>query len=157
MPLAVRDRQVVAAVAVASQLGVVAMSWDAWLTDDRGHDEGEWNYTHNTNAMANTILTDDELMAGAIRWWTARDRPDVVAKIQGGLNAGTWWQCLDGLPGPEGAALLHRIIQGLEADPEGFRAMNPPNGWGNYDDLLTVLTAMRDRVPEWPTTWSTSG
>ena len=27
------------------------MSWDAFLIDDRGHVEGDWNYTHNINKM----------------------------------------------------------------------------------------------------------
>lgn len=69
----------------------------------------------------------------------------------------TWWKTLDGMSGPEGAAYLHTIIKGLEADPDRFREMNPPNGWGNYDGLLEKLIEMRNAVPEWPTVWSASG
>ena len=119
------------------------MSWDAWLTDDRGHTEGDWNFTHNTSCMIYAVLKD---ALGELP-------PDPE-------ESGTtvrWWEHLNGMSGPEGAAYLHAIITGLEADPDRFRAMNPENGWGNYDDLVKVLRDMRDRVPEWPTTWSASG
>jgi hypothetical protein len=55
-------------------------SWTAYLTDDRGHDEGQWNYTHNCNGMANAIVPADELRAGALRWWGRRGRADVVER-----------------------------------------------------------------------------
>lgn len=133
------------------------MSWDAHLTDDRGHEEGWWNYTHNCNGMINAQLSASELRDGALRWWARRDRPEVIARIEAGEIGGSWWQVLDGMEGPQGAALLGQIIRGLEADPERFRAMNPPNGWGDYDSLLSVLRDMHKSVPEWPCTWSASG
>lgn len=135
------------------------MSWDAHLYDDRGHWEGDWNYTHNCNGMANDALTEDELTAGSVRWWGRHNRADIVAEYESGeRSGGSWWACLDRTSGHEGAALLTRIIKTLEAEPDRFRAMNPDNGWGNYDDFLKVLTDMRDRVPEnWPTIWETSG
>ena len=133
------------------------MSWNAYLTDDRGHEEGWWNYTHNTNGMANSVLSDDELRAGARRWWGERGRDDIVVRIDSGERFGSWWYCLDGMSGPEGAALLDRIIRGLEANPEKYRAMNPENGWGDYDSFVKLLREMRGAVPEWPCTWSVSG
>ena len=120
------------------------MSWDADLIDDRGHTEGEWNYTHNCNGMANAVL-DPEY-----------EQRTVFAEVFDRKHV-SWWKRLDGLSGPEGAALLDRIIRGLEADPERFRALNPENGWGDYDSFVKVLTDMRNAVPEWPTTWSVSG
>jgi hypothetical protein len=108
------------------------VSWDATLYDDRGHVEGDWNYTHNTNGMINLA---------AVR---LSDEP-------------TWWKQLDGMTGVQGAEYLRRIVKALEADPERFRAMNPPNGWGDYDSLLKVLREMRDTVLEWPTRWHVSG
>ncbi len=108
------------------------MSWDAYLTDDRGHEEGHWDYTHNCNAMIRHAMGE-----------TATGDP--------------WWKHLDGLSGPEGAAFLHKIIRELQSDPMTYEAMNPPNGWGDYDGLLEVLMEMRSAVPEWPTTWSVSG
>lgn len=125
------------------------MSWNAYLIDDRGHVEGDWNYTHNTNVMANVVLYPDydpTLGVGEEVLGLGRGRPK-----------STWWKDLDGLTGPEGAALLNRIIKGMEADPEKFRKMNPDNGWGDYDRFLAVLIEMRDRVPEWPCRWEVNG
>ena len=122
------------------------MSWDAALysvTEVRdcphcGHplpqprreeaEIGWWNFTHNTNRMIREAADPD------------------------------WWDSLNGLPGAEGKALLERIITGLEADPERYRAMNPPNGWGDYGTLLKVLREMRGAVPaDEVTVWSVSG
>lgn len=124
------------------------MSWCASLTDDRGHCEGDWGHTHNTNRMIAAAL---ESIGCVNAHEIGSDHPLHVA------IGPPWWERLDGCTGPEGAALLHEIVMALEKDPDRFRAMNPENGWGSYDSLLVVLRDMRDRVPEWPTTWSTSG
>lgn len=42
-------------------------------------------------------------------------------------------QCIKAAP-----LISHAITQMME-NPEEFRAMNPPNGWGNYDGALEVL------------------
>lgn len=116
------------------------MSWDVWLTDDRGHSDGSWNYTHNCNPMIDAVL-GDRAEGTPSTWWGGR----------------SWWRLLDGMSGPEGAELLDVIISGLEADPARFEAMNPDNGWGSYVSLLAVLREMRAAVPEWPTTWRARG
>lgn len=123
------------------------MSWNAYLHDDRGHLENDWNYTHNCNGMANAVLdpTYEQHSVGE-EVFNFKDRGHV-----------SWWRQLDGMSGPEGAKFLNRIIEGLQAEPDKFRAMNPPNGWGGYDSFLETLIKMRDAVPEWPTKWSTSG
>jgi hypothetical protein len=122
------------------------MSWDVTLTDDRGHTEGDWNYTHNTNHMIAAAL---------------KDREDIEVPPCGGSLGPwigpAWWYELNGKSGPDGAAYLARIIEGLEADPAKYRAMNPDNGWGDYESLVRVLAEMRDRVPDWPTSWAASG
>ena len=105
------------------------MSWDAWLTDDRGHCDGEGNYTHNVGRMLS---------------------------VAAGIDA-SWYRMLNGMTGAEGAEFIDRTIKALEAEPERFEAMNPKNGWGSYDGILTVLRKMRDAVPEWPTTWTACG
>jgi hypothetical protein len=123
------------------------MSWNAYLIDDRGHYEGEWNYTHNCNGMANAVLDPTyEQRPVAEEVFRFKDREHV-----------SWWHRLDGLSGPEGAALLDQILRGLRADPKRFEAMSPSNGWGDYDGFVKVLTSMRDAVPEWPTTWRVNG
>lgn len=103
------------------------MSWDADLICNAcGHAVIERNYTSNTSAMVQATRPSD---------------------------APNWLSELHGTPGPEGARLLAEIIAALEADPEKYRAMNPPNGWGSYDTLLPVLREMRDSVGEVPATW----
>ena len=115
------------------------MSWDA------SFDGGWWNYTHNTAPMIYQVLKD----AG-----TELDPGE------------SWWKRLDGMTGPEAAAYLGQVIDGLEAEPGRFRAMNPENGWGDYDSLLMTLRSMRaaSRAPQCcdhecpnPQRWSASG
>lgn len=110
------------------------MGWDAWLVDDRGHTEGDWNYTYNTGPMI----------------YDALDRAGISLDEHRNL-----WNYLQGKTGAEGGFVLAAIVRELEADPDHYRAMNPPNGWGDYEGILKVLTDMRNSVPEWPTTWHT--
>jgi len=123
------------------------VSWDAWLTDDRGHCEYETNYTHNINRMVGAALValghedGDAIGTG------------VLAEAIGPV----WFDLLHGMDGPSGAKFLHDIIGELRRYPVKYQSMNPENGWGDYDSLLKVLQGMRDAVPEWPCTWSVSG
>ena len=116
------------------------MSWDVGLIDDRGHIEAEWNYTHNTNRMIAAALAD-----------LGEQVPDHF------LVGPTWWDRLNGMSGPDGAKYLHTIAESLGRDPDRFRAMNPENGWGNYDRLLRLLREMAASVPEWPCHWEACG
>jgi len=140
------------------------MSWDATLyavTDvtechscgqalpepKRERDEiGWWNFTHNTNGM---IAAAYEAFTG-----TATEQCDGPL---GPVIGPAWWRRLNGASGADGAAYLASIIAGLEADPDRYRAMNPPNGWGSYDHLLPVLRSMRDHVPDQACEWAVSG
>ena len=122
------------------------MSWDVSLIDDRGHCEGDWNYTHNVNGM----------IAAAYEAITGHQTEQCRGPLGPAIGP-AWWDRLNGACGEDGRAYLADIIKGLEADPARFRAMNPANGWGDYDRLLSVLRDMRDRVPDWPTRWEASG
>lgn len=105
------------------------MSWDADLIDATyGDVVDSWNYTHNTNRMAN-LFTPGE----------------------------TWFRKLHGLSGPEGARLLRTIIDGIEAREHECDDMNPPNGWGNRAQFVSVLRSMHDAVTERPTVWECCG
>lgn len=119
------------------------MGWDASLVDDRGHVEGDWNYTYNVTPMlriasevAGVAMTDQ-------RWMGIDGAPEV--------GFSRW---LDGRTGAEGQALLVPLIQELESNPSRYEAMNPPNGWGSYAGILGVLREMVARTPEWPTRWT---
>lgn len=141
------------------------MSWDATLyaltemaaCPECGHaldlpkrseeEISDWNYTHNTNGM---IAAAYEAVSG--------EQTDQCGGPLGPAIGAAWWDRLDGASGEAGKAYLSQIITGLEADPERYRAMNPPNGWGSYDSLLSVLREMRDAVPvDEATVWRVSG
>lgn len=126
------------------------MSWDADLVCDCcGHATGQWNYTHNTNRM---IADARESIGHADAHELGSTHP--IMKAIGP----PWYEVLDGMPGSEGARYLSDIITALEADPQRYRSMNPENGWGSYDSLLSVLREMRERsTTEVPMTWRCSG
>lgn len=113
------------------------MSWDLELRDTtpdvRQVVVHEVNYTHNVNPM--------------------------IRRAAGAVGVSTdWWHCLDGIHGAEGAAWLSAVISELEAHPDRYRMMDPPNNWGSYDTLLPVLRGARDAVPaDRPTMWRVSG
>lgn len=46
---------------------------------------------------------------------------------------------LDGLELPEALEKLEGVIKEMESDPVGYRALNPLNGWGDYDSFLKLL------------------
>lgn len=136
------------------------MSWDADLAttetrtcphcggvlEQTRHEIGWWNYTHNTNGM---IAAAFEAVSG--------EATEQAGGPLGRVIGAAWWDRLDGATGEAGREYLSRIIEGLEADPARFQAMNPPNGWGDYDSLLKVLREMRDAVPAEPSIWHVSG
>lgn len=99
------------------------MSWDATLYQEYGPSLCDVNYTHNTSCMIYDVLGDCL-------------EPEE-----------SWWQRLDGMDGPTSAKYLDSIIGGLKKNPEKYRAMNPDNGWGDYDGLLRVLEVMRESIP----------
>lgn len=115
------------------------MSWTAKLVDDRGHVEGEWEYTHNCNGMAHIAFYGQHF-----------DGPVYT-------EATSWWRILDGMDGPAGAIFLWDIVKHMKARRDEMLALNPGNGWGNYWEFLGILTAMRDAVPDWPTKWEAYG
>lgn len=41
-------------------------------------------------------------------------------------------------------------IKALEADPERFKAMNPPNGWGDYEGAIAFLKSIRVECEKHP-------
>lgn len=60
----------------------------------------------------------------------------------------------DGYSGRPASNLITPLdiaIATLEADPDRFRAMNPENGWGDYDGLLDALRKLRDACRRVPT------
>lgn len=125
------------------------MSWDADLGDH------EWNYTHNTNGMIEEALEragkTDSLAKTGEPWWS---------NDSGGMGKRAWWDLLDARSASDGSDLLWDILSQLRLDPAHFRAMNPGNGWGDYDSLVNVLLEMSiaGKDPENASeVWETSG
>lgn len=51
---------------------------------------------------------------------------------------------LDGVPTDVAALALTTVIERMEADPEGYQALNPSNRWGDYAGFLYALKELRD-------------
>jgi hypothetical protein len=119
---------------------------------------GEWRYLRATDPMADAVVDD---------WPTGCGHSFrvVQAEAHGWSVLPPWWAVLGGMEGPTGADYLHRIIGGLEADPERFLSETPQmsvdvhvRGDSNtYFGLLDVLRAMRAAVPEIPCEWAVYG
>ena len=117
------------------------MSWDIYLWDDRGHQEGYWNYTHNTNTMVNEALR-------ALDYEIKESNSSVAFIIKD-----DWLNLLDGMEGIEGAKLLQQIFKELRSNPQKYRQFDPPNGWGDYEGITRILEEMSTKIPEWPCKW----
>lgn len=100
------------------------MSWDLTIIVDDNHEcrhvEHDWNYTHNTNPMIRAA----------------------------GLDA--WASGVDGMACFELERRLRRVLFEFDRAPSRFRAMNPPNGWGDFDRLRDVLREIADVCQEHP-------
>lgn len=93
------------------------MSYDVWMEVDLGGEEPArlddldwWNYTSNVAPMWCLAMPETEGLAG-----------------MAGMQAG------------EAAVVLARGIGCMETDPDAYRALNPANGWGDFDGQLTRL------------------
>jgi hypothetical protein len=53
-------------------------------------------------------------------------------------------------PCSEAAGPLAAAVERMETDPDRYQAMNPPNGWGDYDGALEFLRKLRDACVEHP-------
>ena len=100
------------------------MSYDVWVEMDADGPEpmefGDWNYTSNTAGMYAAVTDGASL----------RD--------------------LDGSEAEGAAASLTQTIERLKQNPGKFRAMNPANGWGDYDSYVRALEKLRDLFNAYP-------
>ncbi|MFD9950823.1 hypothetical protein ACFWYW_58985 [Nonomuraea sp. NPDC059023] len=103
------------------------MSYDISLHIDTGAPEDEWptaidvgNYTANVSVMWRTAL------------------------------GGTSLRAFDGANAGESAPALAAAVKAMEGDPECYREMNPPNGWGNYEGALDYLRALAEACATHP-------
>ncbi|WP_407563347.1 hypothetical protein [Streptomyces sp. 184] len=47
---------------------------------------------------------------------------------------------------------LQQAVHDMETHPEAYRAMNPPNGWGDYEGALDYLRRLGDACRAHPKT-----
>lgn len=45
---------------------------------------------------------------------------------------------------------LEKGIKELEANPNKYKAYNPPNGWGNYEDFVSFCKSVLQKCREYP-------
>jgi uncharacterized protein (DUF2235 family) len=50
----------------------------------------------------------------------------------------------------EAAPKLADAVKAMESDPAGYRAMNPPNGWGDYEGALAYLRKLAEACARHP-------
>lgn len=93
------------------------MSYDIWLEADLG---GHKPYVidENHNHTSNTS-----------RMWSA---------------AGADLAEMDGLSAGECIPLLERAVADMNARPEFYATMNPPNGWGSNETYRAFLSSLLD-------------
>lgn len=46
--------------------------------------------------------------------------------------------------------MLRTAVAAMEADPDTYRAMNPANGWGNYETCLGFLRGLVEDFTAYP-------
>jgi hypothetical protein len=91
------------------------MSWDIWLEIDTGGPllarlgEG-YNYTYNTNPM----LRRAEIIKESCNEWIGLSASEFCERLEAGIKK-------------------------LEESPADYKTLNPKNGWGDYDSLLSLL------------------
>lgn len=107
------------------------MGWDFGMWADVGGEERGYldgydrNYTFNVSPMFFRALAGTEIAEAGLRG-------------------------LDGKLGSECAPLLTVMIERMEASPDAFKELNPPNGWGSYDGALHLLRELRRWCAEAP-------
>jgi hypothetical protein len=56
----------------------------------------------------------------------------------------------DGKQAAECAAVLREAIASMRREPDRYKALDPPNGWGSFDELLPHLEELLKRLEKHP-------
>src|SRR5580765_6561006 len=59
-------------------------------------------------------------------------------------------RCLHLRQGKDCTDWIDAAIKQMRADPDSYRALNPPNGWGNYEGALELLVMLSGWCHELP-------
>ena len=57
---------------------------------------------------------------------------------------------LDGMLAADALVIVSAALTRMAAEPGVFRALNPPNGWGNYDSAVEFLRWLQDECRNHP-------
>lgn len=60
------------------------------------------------------------------------------------------WDAIQDKPVVEALPEISRLITELQSDPNGYRELNPPNGWGEYSSFLAMLCELEQACKEHP-------
>lgn len=85
------------------------------------------------------FTSDDPTAPG----WLGNMTSNVAPMWQLALN-GVPLKAFHRAPCVEAAGPLAAAVRRMEADPDTYRALNPPNGWGNYDGALRYLRTLAE-------------
>jgi hypothetical protein len=94
-----------------------------------------------------------EIDTGAAEWTEVVEVGNCTSNV-----SGMWTEALGGVrlaafhlaPCSEVAGPLADAVKRMEADPDTYRAMNPPNGWGNYEGALAYLRKLAEACAAHP-------
>lgn len=122
------------------------MSADWWLhfkDEEDPPDERRFHLTYNLNPMLALAgwtwpeHKDDERSSLSIVTETAGQRVWSAAYLEGARAADI------------GEKAMH-VLRNLEAEPEKYRALNPANGWGTYEGLVTEWRRFVEAIRAYP-------
>lgn len=100
------------------------MSYDVWLEIDTGGDE-----------PATIPGADFNYTTNCARMWR---------------HAGIDLRDCKGAPCSEAAGPIADAVKRMEDDPDTYRAMNPANGWGDYEGALRFLRQIAEACAQHP-------
>jgi hypothetical protein len=60
------------------------------------------------------------------------------------------WATFDGLTASEASHIWRNVREKLLGDPDHYKTLNPPNGWGTYDGLVAQLDIMIEQCIRHP-------
>lgn len=118
------------------------MSWDLYLKCSHcGTSRDLGNYTHNTNNMIRAASEPSEAFVPV---------PVAAEVLLRAPVKGLCWSDFHGKQAREAGAFARKIARELEDHPAKYEALNPSNGWGSRESLLSFLRSVAAACDESP-------
>lgn len=61
-----------------------------------------------------------------------------------------WLSDLNGMTCKSAWLIVSRAVDEMEEHPDKYRAMNPENGWGDFDSFLKYVKKLKDACEKYP-------